>query len=503
MNAMGASDFLWQWGQFVDHDIDLTPGGAERFDIPVPLGDPHFDPQGTGTVTIALNRSISQVVDGVREQVNEISSFIDGSMVYGADSVRAAALRSLDGTGRLKTSEGDLLPYNADELPNDPPGAGPTFFLAGDVRANEQLGLTAMHTLFVREHNHWADHFRATMPSLTGEEVYQIARAVVVAEIQRITFEEFLPIMLGPAAPGLYSGYREEIDPRIANEFSTGAFRVGHTMLSPVLLRAEGDGWPVIEGNLPLAAAFFNPTLLPATGLDPVLRGLAAQPAQETDTGLVDDVRNFLFGAPGSGGFDLAALNIQRGRDHGLPSYNEVRIAYGLPARANVEDITSDPKSRAGLREVYSSVDDLDLWVAGLAEDHLEGAMVGETFATIIANQFERLRLGDRFWYERYLPDPLLELVEEQTLASIIRRNTDIGDELQDNVFMVPPADPVVALDMVGGMVRVVWPGAFTDMTLQMATGLDAGDWVDMESVGNGMDMPLDGVARFFRLVRR
>ena len=505
MNAMRASDFLWQWGQFIDHDIGLTPGASppEPFDIDVPAGDTYFDPLATGTETIPFNRSTHRFVDGIREQMNVITAYIDGSMIYGSDEVRAAELRTLDGTGRLKTSEGDLLPYNENELPNDPPGAGALLFLAGDIRANEQVGLTAMHTLFVREHNFWAAHFAAEHSLATGEDLYQLSRAIVAAEIQIITYNEFLPVLLGADALPPYEGYQAEVNAGIANEFSTGAFRVGHTMLSPVLLRSEGDGWPVDAGNLDLADAFFDPTLIPVTGIEPVLRGLASQPAQEADTGLVDGVRNFLFGEPGNGGFDLAALNIQRGRDHGLPSYNDVRVAYGLSPRNAFEEITSDPKARTGLSEVYGSPSAIDLWVGGLAEDHMPGSIIGEVFASIISDQFERLRDGDRFWYESHLPESLKGLVIEQTLAKIIRRNTSIEGELQDDVFMVPPAEPLVVLDRQGQVIRVAWPGAFTDMVLQMATDLDADDWTDVPAVGNGMTMSLAGEARFFRLVKR
>ncbi len=166
-NPEETSDYLWQWGQFIDHGIDLTPAmsPAEPFNIPVPLGDPWFDPEGTGTQVIGLDRSLYQMVHGVRQQLNVITAFIDGSQVYGSDEARALELRTLDGSGRLKVSEGNLLPYNIHGFPNLPDNS-PTYFLAGDVRANEQVGLTTMHTLFVREHNYWARLIRNNSPTL-------------------------------------------------------------------------------------------------------------------------------------------------------------------------------------------------------------------------------------------------------------------------------------------------------------------------------------------------
>lgn len=363
-NDRGATDYLWQWGQFLDHDIDETPASdpGEPFDIAIPAGDPFFDPTGSGTASIPLNRSFGEAVDGVRRQLNAITAYIDASNVYGSDEERAFALRTLDGTGKLKTSEGDLLPFNEAGLPNAPSGQIPTFFLAGDVRANEQAALICMHTLFVREHNYWADQLNAANPELSGEEVYQIVRAIVGAEMQAITYREFLPVLLGHDALPRYEGYDPAVNPGIANVFATAAYRVGHTMLSENLLRLDADGNEAPEGNLPLASAFFAPGIVVENGIDSILRGLAGQACQQIDTKIVDAVRNFLFGPPGSGGFDLASLNIQRGRDHGLPSYNQVRIGYGLAPVGSFAEISRDSQVQAALQEVYASVNDIDPW---------------------------------------------------------------------------------------------------------------------------------------------
>lgn len=456
-NGKMLTDFFWQWGQFLDHDIDLTPTVAESFDIAVPTGDPWFDPRSTGTVVIPLERSFWVEMGGVRQQVNEITAFIDGSNVYGSDRARMRALRALDGTGRLKTSAGDLLPFNDAGLPNAP-DASADYFLAGDFRANEQVGLTAMHTLFVREHNYWADRLREQFDTSDagtppggghpagrrrnrdavphGDRIYQWARAIVVAEMQVITYQEFLPLLLGPGGLPPYQGYRADVDPSISNVFATAAYRFGHSMLSPELLRLDASGAPIPEGNLSLANAFFSPErLTDEGGIEPLLRGLAGQQAQELDPFVIDEVRNFLFGPPGSGGFDLASLNIQRGRDHGLPCYNDVRVDLGLPPVHDLDAISSDPEIAARLSAAYASIDEVDPWVGGLCEDRVPGRVVGRTFLRILRRQFSALRDGDRFWYESYLPSGLAERCESTTLAEIIRRNTTIGDELQDDVF--------------------------------------------------------------------
>ncbi|HEY1583759.1 MAG TPA: peroxidase family protein [Chthoniobacterales bacterium] len=436
-NSKAASDFLWDWGQFVDHDIDMTPAAdpIERFDVLIPPGDPFFDPDNTGTQIMELDRSAYQIVDGIRQQVNVISAFLDGSQVYGSDEARARELRTLDGTGKLKTSAGNLLPFNVDGFPNQPDNSA-GYFLAGDVRANEQVALTVMQTLFLREHNYWAGLIKQRQPHLDDDGIYYRARAIVGAEIQMITYRDFMPLLLGPNPLPAYTGYDSSVNPGIANVFSTAAFRVGHTMLSPILLRLDSNNQSI--GDLSLAEAFFNPMAVSSLGIEPYLRGLGHQVHQEIDCYLVDGVRNFLFGPPGAGGFDLASLNIQRGRDNGLPGYNVVRQNFGLAPKTTFADVTSDTTLQAKLASMYATPDDMDVWIGALAENHVNNGQVGETLFTILRDQFTRLRDGDRFWYQSYMPRSIVRMLEKQTLTGIIRRNTTVGSELQDNAFLVP-----------------------------------------------------------------
>ena len=477
-NTAGASDFVWQWGQFLDHDIDLTGGTDpnESVPIPIPSKDRHFLPG----FAMDFNRSIYGIDRaGIRQQVNEITGWIDASNVYGSDDDRSAALRTLDGTGRLKTSAQNLLPRNVDGLENAG-GPNSALFLGGDVRVNEQVALTAMHTLFMREHNRWAGIFLAEesapsnrrqmyrhkdkngnwtfsdrpqsghrnvvgpiresrpsqKPKPTGDEIFERARAMVAAEMQHITYTEFLPVLLGRNALPRYGGYRPGTDARIMNVFSTAAFRLGHSMLSPTLLRLDRNGQPIANGHLELRNGFFAPDQIRQYGIEPLLRGLSQQLCQDVDSFVVDDVRNFLFGDPKMGGFDLVSLNIQRGRDHGLPSYNSARRALNLKPVAEFGEISSDPVTVSRLKKAYTDVEDIDLWVGGVAEDNFGNSMLGELFHTIVMKQFEALRAGDRFWYTKVLSRQDRERVEALSLADIIRLNTNIGDEIQDNVFL-------------------------------------------------------------------
>ena len=180
---------------------------------------------------------------------------------------------------------------------------------------------------------------------------------------------------------------------------------------------------------LSLRDAFFSTGLLQTLGIDPVLKYLASDRAAETDAVVVDDLRNFLFGAPGQGGLDLAALNIQRGRDHGLPDLNSVRVAYGLPPHASFASITTNSSLAAALSAVYGGdVGNVDLWLGGICEDHVPGGSVGGTFAAIIVDQFTRVRDGDRFWYQN-VQQAHVELARQLgsvKLADVIKRNTGL-----------------------------------------------------------------------------
>ena len=449
-NQRRTSAFVWQWGQFIDHDMDLTGAGypLEPEPIPVPKNDPYFDPKGTGTAFIPFYRSIYDKATGdspgnPRQQINQITGWIDGSVVYGSDEVRAKALRTNDGTGKLRTSAGDLLPFNTADLPNATGGSMELMFLAGDVRVNEQSGLTALQTLFVREHNRLASEIAAKDPDLSGEMIYQQARRMVVAFLQAITYREYLPALLGRKAISRYKrykGYDPSVNARIANNFSTAAYRFGHSMLSPRLLRLDRRRKEIPEGHLPLRSAFFTPSrIIDEGGIEPLLRGLAYQLHQDVDVFIVDEVRNFLFGPPGAGGFDLAALNIQRGRDHGLPSYNVARVKYGLEPVTSFEEISSDPEVVARLKAAYDNVEQIDLWAGGLAEDHKRKALVGPLYYKIIVHQFEALRDGDRFFYRNYLSHREIRKVKHTKLSRIIRRNTTIRQkEIPNDVFHVP-----------------------------------------------------------------
>src|SRR5262249_31490807 len=244
------------------------------------------------------------------------------------------------------------------------------------------------------------------------------------------------------------TGYKPWVNPSISNEFSTALFRFAHSQLDNGVDRLNNDGTDIPDGGVDLAQAFFNPTLLnPAgvldpfsgylsTDIDPILKGAASGDAQEVDLLAVRDIRNLLFGPPGSGGSDLIARDIQRGRDHGLTDYNSMRVAYGLPRVTSFAQITSNVQVQQKLQQLYGSVDNIDAFVGALAEDHVPGADVGPLTRAVLVDQFTRLRDGDRFFYlnQQWNSDELHILQQGNTLTKVIEHNTGITN-LQDHAF--------------------------------------------------------------------
>ncbi len=350
-----------------------------------------------------------------------------------------------------------MLIYNTGGFQNAGGDDREDFFIAGDVRANEQIGLTAAHTLFVREHNSIAEDIAGRIEAGDGatlkllkksgleesEFIYESARKVVGAQIQQITYSEYLPLLIGKNLVDDYSGYNPKVDPRISNEFANVSFRLGHSQLSPELQRVNPDGSS--DGSIALGKGFFTPQTVVNDGADSVLVGLTAQEAQAVDNLVVDGVRNFLFPA-GTGGFDLAAVNIQRGRDVGLPSYNKARRGLGLqPVTAFLTTdrqlgITSDPEVAARFASIYDSVEDVDFWIGGISEDRVNGGLVGELFNKVLTDQFTRLRDGDRFFYLNHLDElSILDPDFETTkLSDILEDNTNGDYVFSENAFIVP-----------------------------------------------------------------
>ena len=462
---------LMQFGQFLDHDLSHSPTTAcarrrgdcaavsSCFPIPVPRDDRRI---GGANACMSFARSTPACYTGTpsspRQQVNQITSYIDASSIYGSDVETHGLLRNQTSRGLLNVgveiAPGKyLLPYvdDATSSPVECLVANPAkdrCFLTGDKRGNEQIGLTAMHTIWLREHNRIARALGALNPRWNADRIFQEARKIVVAELQHITYTEFLPKIVGEEAMrndvGSYARYDPNVDASIANAFSTSAYRFGHTLIQPLFRRLNASFESIPAGDLMLRNAFFAPQrILAEGGIDPIIRGLFATNGKlNTPTSVLNaELTEALFALAHEIALDLGALNIQRGRDHGLPKYLAWRAFYNLSAPKSFDalrDVIRDDSVREKLEALYVTPENVDLWVGGLVEDHLDAsARVGPLFARIIADQFRRTRDGDRFWYEGtgvFDSDQLLQ-IRKTTLARVLCDNGDDIERVQRDVF--------------------------------------------------------------------
>eukprot|EP00794_Sanderia_malayensis_P020124 gene20124-22096_t len=448
----GLSDLFVHYGQFLAHDLDFS-SPLPRFEfqghlnevwmqITVPKGDPHFDQDKVGGKYLPFSRSTynrctgSQPNGFPREQVNKISSYIDATDVYGSTESRCKKLRSMV-DGKLKLDEDGIIPKNREGLENDNPvGRTPAQLrVAGDTRSNVAPGLIMLHTLFVLEHNRLCDEYKKKNPQATDEEIFKYAKRIVTAEHQAIVFREYLPALVGASNVPAYKGYNSSIDATVSNVFATAAFRFGHSQVNTHIFRFD-EKWNVSKyGHLLLRESYFHPErVVEEGGIEPIIRGTVMMPAQKIDTLMIDELRNVLFPVGRGNGLDLAAMNIQRGRDHGLPDYNSVRKLLGLKGLQDFSEITKDTAVASKLKTLYKDINNIDLWIGGLAEDHMPDSELGETFQKIFIEGLLRIRDGDRFWYESTMSKEEIKMVNSLTLSKIIKANTNVKD-IPDNVF--------------------------------------------------------------------
>lgn len=397
LNARGVTEFWTYFGQLLDHTVAETHLGKEKMDIPIPANDRFFPPGGE----LEFFRTVKMETPSGTSPENVLSSYVDASSVYGVPKDLVSSLR-LKIDGKLIVSAGGLMPLGGKP--------GNIQFEAGDARANENPALQAMHTLFVREHNRVCDELRAHFPTWGDEKMYDTARRVVSAEFQAITFYEFVPTILGKLLPA-YTGYKKWVDASISNEFATAIYRVGHTLINPEFTLYGKDGKPFKKQ---LRDTFFKTDVLLEDGIEGVLRGTLNTKAAEVDAKITSQVRNFLtLETPMR--VDLAALNIQRGRDHGVPRYNQLRREYGLTAYTDFAQISKDAQVQRSLSDAYGGdIEKIDPWVGGLAEDHRAPGSLGELFSTAWEQEFSRMRDGNRFYFEndKYFGDDLLQKSE-------------------------------------------------------------------------------------------
>ncbi|XP_053667737.1 uncharacterized protein LOC128718088 [Anopheles marshallii] len=459
------------WGQLIDHDITATAqprsingstprccNGGEESTHPscLPIKVPHDDPwlSHLGVRCLEFLRSApAQRRDCLlswREQTNQATSFLDASPIYSSNP-RSSDNARIFRNGMLLFGRG-------------PPHEDVCFRAAlanqcirpGDSRSGEQPGLLMMHMIWVNEHNQIATRLSDINPHWSDEKVYQETRRIVGALFQHITYREFLPLVLGKEVcrlfdleletSGYYRNYDANVNPTIANEFSAAAFRFGHSLIQNTYMRADRHH-RFIANNVSLHEDTSEGDFGGPGSLHRLLRGMVNQRALKRDEFITAELTNHLFQTKSFPfGLDLAAINIQRGRDHGLPAYVNWRGPCGLSSVKDWSDVERimGPASANRLQKAYRTVDDIDLFVGGLAERPVVGGIVGPTFSCIIAQQFSNLRKGDRFWYENpgfessFTPAQL-ESIRQVAFSQVLCRALGGGGTLQPFVFL--PSD--------------------------------------------------------------
>lgn len=480
INDSVLTHLIMQWGQFMDHDLDLAVEFPEQEcdlenclqdEICAPVRVPGDDEVfGEGTTNDgachAFQRTLPACVENPldftpREQVNELTHYIDGSMVYGSTQSRADFLREFEG-GLLRVSDGDNLPLQPQCAPSENPlgeveegsndGADccPREFtecgVAGDVRALEHVSLTVMHTVWVREHNRIARGLAIVNPQWDDSRLYFEARDIVIAQIQQITFSEYLPALYGDEnfkkLIGDYPGYNPEVDASVPNSFATAAYRFGHSQIQPTFERLGQNGESIDAGPLNLVDSFMNPPeFFNGGGVPPMVQGWVRQPARLVDEFLNSVLTTQLFETSAGNGMDLVTLNIQRGRDHGLPRYGTWKRfcfdSFGLQSEFRNE------LTAIRLRKLYGTEENIDLFVGALAEEPIPGSALGAVSTCIFTLTFGRLRSGDRFWHEN--PDPNLDIFTPDQLDEI--QKTSFARVLCDNGGLARVQESVFFLD--------------------------------------------------------
>ena len=435
------SAMMYAWGQLLSHDISFerqraTLGDRIEINVQIPPDDTGLTPGSFIPVyRVAVASGTGPDTNTPALPINDTTGWMDLSIIYGVIYPSGATppvtafedpANLLDTTtGKLKTS------IDNDGRINLPLREGN--FYTGDPRFAENPDLIAMMTLLVREHNWQVDRLAILNPTWSAQQLFNQARATVTAEFQFITYNEWLPNLIGANALPNYTGYKPNVDPTARVEFTAAALRFGHSIVSNKLNRIDEEG--NILAELPLNQAFHmsSSAFVQAGGADAFLRNICGDVSNALDVHMIDDLRNLLDAPPNA--VDLAATNIQRGRDLGLGTLNQTRIAFGLAPYTSFSQITSDNEVVNSLAIAYGDIDTIDLWLGGLAEDHVEGAFVGQTFRAILIDAFTRLRDGDRLWYKNQTwSSDDINWIEATTLADVILRNTDTV-RLQENVF--------------------------------------------------------------------
>lgn len=476
-----------QWGQIITHDMSLSAGvqqsssnrvvccdnnGQLASDVTtnpvcapilVPPNDPIHAPLGTQCLNFVRSGSTRDrgctYPSAPAQPITVVTAFMDLSIVYGSSASQAAPLRAGIG-GRLLTTL-----RNGKEWPPQDPNITNTCetaqspnepcYLAGDIRVNQNPQLTLLQVVLLREHNRIADILSHLNPHWNDETTFQESRRINIAVMQHINYYEYLPILLGyenmvqnkliyPDAHGYVNDYNPAVDPSVLAEHATAAFRHFHTLIRGYLQLISKSRRLV--GTVRMSDWFNRPLILEIdNAFAKLTRGLTSQEMDYSDQFWDNEITQFLFKRNNTVGGDLRATDIQRGRDHGLPTYMEMRKTCDHPLPKNFQDMLDyiSPENVAVLQSLYESLEDVDLVVGGSLEKNVPGALVGPTFLCILTEQFYRTRVGDRYFYENGLDANIaftprqLKAIRKASMARVLCDNVDEINFMQRQAFLL------------------------------------------------------------------
>ncbi|NXO29095.1 DUOX2 oxidase, partial [Cisticola juncidis] len=435
---------------------------AEFLNIHIPPGDPVFDPAGTGGVVLPFQRirwaaGTGQSPNNPREQTNEMTGWLDGSSIYGPSHSWSDALRSFSG-GQLASGPSRSLPRQTDGRvpmwkaldPSTGQGGPQGIYDLGSAWGNENPFLQAESIAWFRYHNHLATALAQKHPAWSDEDLFQHTRKRVIATFQRIVLYEWLPTLLGMQVPE-YQGYQQHLDPSLSPEFVVAVGQFLATMVPPgVYKRDTKCHFQNSSGSFPAARlcnsywSRENPGLQQAEDVDNLLLGMSSQIAEREDNIVVEDLQDYWYGPLRYSRTDYVASWVQRGRDFGLPPYNQVRQRFGLKPLQNWSSLAPhlEPQVLQKVAALYgNNLAELEMLPGGLLEAD------GSLFSTIILEQFVRLRDGDRFWFENtnngLFTEEEIREIRNTTFHSILTSVTHAKPtDLQPQVFVWRKGDP-------------------------------------------------------------
>uniref|UniRef100_A0A8C3NJW9 NAD(P)H oxidase (H2O2-forming) n=1 Tax=Geospiza parvula TaxID=87175 RepID=A0A8C3NJW9_GEOPR len=438
---------------------------AEFLNIHIPSGDAVFDPAGTGDVVLPFQRvrwaaETGQSPNSPREQTNGMTGWLDGSSIYGPSHSWSDALRSFQG-GQLAAGPSGSLPRHTDGRvpmwkaldPATGQGGPQGIYDLGSAWGNESPFLQAESIAWFRYHNHVAAALAQLHPAWSDEDLFQHARKRVIATFQSIVLYEWLPTLLGTRVPE-YPGYQQHLDPSLSPEFVAAARQFLATMVPPGVYKrdtrcrfqnvsASGASFPAVR----LCNSYWSresPGLQQAEAVDELLLGMSSQIAEREDNVVVEDLQDYWYGPLRYSRTDYVASWIQRGRDFGLPTYNQARQRFGLEPLQNWSSLAPhlEPQVLQKVAALYgNNLAGLELLPGGMLEAD------GSLFSTIILEQFLRLRDGDRFWFENtkngLFTEEEIREIRNTTFHSVLASVTSARPtDLQPHVFIWRQGDP-------------------------------------------------------------